>query len=407
MNIQDAKDEQEKNIQIIRDVQEYFIVTPDKAKLITQLHSNKNHVDEVKKKIMDAAREQFRIRGIVDAEQMQKICREFEEYMWGYSVIRPLLDDKRITDIATYAKDHITVKTVDGKRYSMDKIRFPTEKDYKSFIHVIALRNEVNLSSINAQQVFTDNNGHPDFKLRIDISTELVNSSGMPYMHIRKSPKSKYSTEDLVEMGAFSSEQMNYLINRFNYGQGMLIIGENNSAKTTLLNALLDKMHRNNKMLISQETDELYTNHPDALFQHLVKKNGEGGVSYSLGDLIEKGLVSDINMFIIGEIKEGSSAASLLKGSFTGGQVATTVHGPSLRGGIEKLGDYVMEETRYTFEETMRFLRTFETLVFMKDRKCIDIGKVTGWNAKKKQLDIETIHFPEERKSYELSDFCM
>ena len=181
------------------------------------------------------------------------------------------------------------------------------------------------------------------------------------------------------------------------------------SGKSTLLNALLDKADHNKKILVTQESDgELFTNpknggHPDILFQHLIQNRGEGGVNYLLGDLIEKGLVSDFNMFIIGEVKDNLSASKLLNASFTGAQAVTTLHGPDEFSGIEKMADYICQGTGYRYNEALKLLRTFETILFMKKRKLAGIAEIKGWDYKNERLLIEPAHIGEGN----LSDFLL
>lgn len=394
-----------KDIEIIQDVQEFFISDPKQSKLIIQLHTNSKN-EAIKKKVMEEAAHQFKIRQVKE-DEIPSILQDFEEYMWKYYVVEPLLNDVNITDINLYDYDHVTVRTVDNRRY-VTNILFRNEEDYRRFIRVTALKNQQNLSNINAQQVFVDATSNENYKLRIDISTELINCHGKPYMHIRKNPKKKFQIEDLVASGTMTQKEADYIVYKFNTGKGTLIVGEGNSGKTTLFNALLDKYDHNKKGLIAQESDgELFTDpktgHPDMLFQHLIRTNGEGGVEYELGDLIEKGLVSDFNLFGVGEVKDAITASKLLNASLTGTQVITTTHGPDEFAGIEKLGDYVHQGTGYSLEECLKLLRTFETVVFMDNRKVRGIAHIKGWNQDTKQLIIESVNpneisFPIEDK---------
>lgn len=398
--------EKEKMMKLIYEVQDHFINDSKDSKLMVKLHTDYEN-EATKQEILKAARREFSLRKVSE-EQMELYIHMFEEYMWRYYVIEPLINDDNITDINLYNEEHVTVLTGDNKRYVTD-VKFHDRNDYLRFIRVTALKNEVNLSHINAQQVFVDATSNEKYKMRIDISTELINCSGSPYMHIRKNPKQKYQTEDLVHMGTMSEAEMDYIIQRFNEGTGMLIVGEGNSGKSTLLNALLDKADHNKKILVTQESDgELFTDpnkdgHPDILFQHLIQNRGEGGVNYLLGDLIEKGLVSDFNMFIIGEVKDNLSASKLLNASFTGAQAVTTLHGPDEFAGIEKMADYVCQGTGYRYAEALKLLRTFETIVFMKKRKLAGIAEIKGWDYKNERLLIE----PADIMKGNLSDFLL
>lgn len=388
----------------IYEVQDHFINDPKDSKLMIKLHTDYNN-DMIKQEILKIAKNEFILRK-VRKEDLDDYVSAFETYMWKYYIIEPLLQNPEITDINLYNENHVTILTGDNQR-SVSDVKFHDRKDYERFIRVTALKNEVNLSNVNAQQVFVDGTSNEKYKLRIDISTEFLNCSKVPYMHIRKNPKTKYQTEDLVRMSVMSEEEMNFIIERFNNGSGMLIVGEGNSGKSTLLNALLDKANRNKKILVAQESDgELFSNyenggHPDILFQHLVKNNGEGSIQYKLGDLIEKGLVSDFNMFVIGEIKDGDAAAMLLNASFTGAQAVATLHGPDEIAGIEKAADYICQGSRYKYKEALKYLRTFETIVFMKKRKLGGIASIQGWDARKEELIIKQVQIrPKKLKDY-------
>lgn len=389
------------NMQYIYEVQEHFITNTKDAKLLVKLHTNYNN-DSVKNEILKIAQNEFLLRK-VKHDEMEAYLNAFETYMWKYYKIEPLLESDEYTDIALYAYDHVTVRTVDNQRIVTD-IRFEDEKDFDRFIRVTALKNEVQLSAVNALKVFVDTTSNDKYKLRIDISTEFVNCSGNKYMHIRKNPKEKYQTEDLVTMGVMSQEEMDYIVDRFNNGSGLLISGQGNSGKSTLFNALLDKLSHDKKALIVQESDgELFTDpnnggHPDILFQKLVMAGAEGGVEYGLGDLVEKGLVSDFNLIGIGEIKDAKAAAKLLNASFTGHQVVTTCHGPDEFAAIEKLADYLHQGTGYSINECLKMLRTFETIIFMKNRKLGGISHIKGWDNEKKQLIIEPVTFHNANK---------
>ncbi len=390
----------------IYEVQDHFINDPKDSKLMVKLHTDYNdHM--VKKEILKIARNEFLLRKL-DAEKADAYVAAFEEYMWRYYIIEPLIENPEITDINLYNENHVTVRTVDNQRKIAD-VRFHDRKDYERFIRVTALKNEINLSNINAQQVFVDSTSNDKYKLRVDISTEFLNCSRIPYMHIRKNPKKKFQTEDLVRLNVMTEEEMSYIIQKFNEGSGMLIVGEGNSGKSTLLNALLDKADHNKKILVAQESDgELFTDyqdggHPDILFQHLVKNSGEGSVQYGLGELIEKGLVSDFNMFIIGEVKDSLSAAKLLNASFTGAQAVTTLHGPDEFAGIEKMADYICQGTGYRYLEALKLLRTFETVVFMKNRKLGGIAEISGWNVAKEELIIN----PARIRKRKITDFLV
>ena len=260
--------------------------------------------------------EEFLLRGKVPEDKIPIIIERFNKYVWGYYILDDLINDESISDIKVINEKNIRIKR-NGKRFSSG-LQFKNAKDYKNFVSSVAVKNKTNLSDINAIQTFTDKVTNPNSILRFNISSELVNSSGLPYLHIRKIPKVKRTKEELISLGMFDEKTADYLIDRLINGEGMFFTGKGASGKTTLMNFLIDYIPSNKSGLAIQENEELFSEtHPDIMFQHLVESRGEGKIKYTLRDLTINGLLTDLDYFIIGEIK-GGEAADFLNASYTG-----------------------------------------------------------------------------------------
>ena len=130
-------------------------------------------------------------------EKQADLLKEFEQYVFGYSRLSPLMDDGSISDIRVVSHDCIRIKR-EGKRMDAG-IAFASEKEYRQFIDYIATRNQVNISNLNAIQRFTDTESHPDFIFRFTLSMPIVNTYSEPYLCIRKVPKNFPMMAQLVE----------------------------------------------------------------------------------------------------------------------------------------------------------------------------------------------------------------
>ena len=318
----------------------------------------------------------------------EKVMSAFEEYIFGYSRLSPLIDDKAVSDIRVIGYDNIRVKR-EGQR--MDGgVSFRSEKEYRQFIDYIATKNQVNISNLNAIQRFTDNESHPDFILRFTLSMPLVNTYNEPYLCIRKVPKKFPMMTDLIEKKMLDRETAELLIQRFRQGS-TLICGGNSSGKTTLLNALKETLPDDMAILVTQQADELTTRfHPDMMFLHSLPQTTESRVNYDLEHISIAGLTMDVDFFIIGEVK-GAEALYLLNAAYTGQLCAATIHAPSADRAPDKLVDYAMYESRYTRDELMKMMDCFQTLIFMEHYKVKQILACTGWNAERKSLNYERI----------------
>lgn len=341
-----------------------------------------------KEAFLQEAAEHLRHRGQTDAESAKQILEAFEQYIFGYSKLSVLIDDKSISDIRVISYDNIRVKR-EGRR--MDSgISFSSEKEYRQFIDYVATKNQVNISNLNAIQRFTDTDSHPDFILRFTLSMPLINTYSEPYLCIRKVPRFFPQIRELIDRQMMSEDTAKLLVQRFRQGS-TIICGGNSSGKTTLLNALKETLPDNMAVLVTQQADELTTlYHPDMMFLHSLPGTTESRVSYDLKHISIAGLTMDVDYFIIGEIK-GEEALYLLNAACTGQLCAATIHASSADKAADKLVDYAMYDSRYSRDELMRMMDCFQTFVFMERYKVRQIYICQGWNEKRRSLVYERV----------------
>lgn len=324
----------------------------------------------------------------MSSKQQDRLLQSFEQYVFGYSILSPLIDDADVSDIRVVAYDNVRIKRL-GRRMDAG-VSFASEKEYRQFIDYVATKNQVNVSNVNAIQRFTDNDSHPDFILRFTVSMPLVNTYDQPYLCIRKVPKDFPMLKKLMEREMLSRETAELLALRFRSGS-TLICGGNSSGKTTLLNALKETLPDNMAVLVTQQADELTTMyHPDMMFLHSLPGAGESQVNYDLKDISIAGLTMDVDFFIIGEVK-GEEALYLLNAAYTGQLCAATIHAPSAEKALEKLVDYCLYESKYSRDELMKMMDCFQTVVFMEHYKVREIFACTGWDRETRDLKYERL----------------
>ena len=322
------------------------------------------------------------------AKQQERLLQSFEQYVFGYSILSPLIDDADVSDVRVVAYDNVRIKRL-GRRMDAG-VSFASEKEYRQFVDYVATKNQVNVSNVNAIQRFTDNDSHPDFILRFTVSMPLVNTYDQPYLCIRKVPKDFPMLKKLTEREMLSWETAELLTLRFRSGS-TLICGGNSSGKTTLLNALKETLPDNMAVLVTQQADELTTmHHPDMMFLHSLPGAGESQVNYDLKDISIAGLTMDVDFFIIGEVK-GEEALYLLNAAYTGQLCAATIHAPSADKALEKLVDYCLYESKYSRDELMKMMDCFQTVVFMEHYKVKQIFACTGWDRETRDLKYERL----------------
>ena len=318
------------------------------------------------------------------SEDMEaKVFKNFAQFLWSYDVLDELIDDPTISDIKCISWDIVRIKR-QGKRMTSD-VKFRSKEHYNRFVEHAAIKNKVSISDQNALQNFVDKSSNPHAILRFNISTKFVNSTEAPYLHIRKIPKTKYTLQQLIDAGMAQKETFDYLIKAAGERDGMLFTGKGASGKTTMMNFLIDYIPHSYSGLVIQENEELFSDHPDLMFQHTVMNRGEGKIQYDLKDLARNGLLVDLDYFIIGEIK-GGEALYMLNAAYTGHRCWASVHGASSTEAINKLVDYIKYASDYTREEAMQMLTHINTVIFMKSFHVKEIAEVVGWDDDKKRL---------------------
>lgn len=321
---------------------------------------------------------------------IEGVIEQFEKFIWGYHVLEDLINDPTISDIKVMDENNIRIKR-HGKRMDATGIHFKSKQDYKQFVDYVAVKNAKNISDIAAIQTFTDKTSNENFILRFNITTEYVNSHDLPYLQIRKIPKKKYTMEDLINYKMMDRKTADYLIDKASNGSGIVFCGKGASGKTSAMNALIEHIPHDKSGLVIQENEELFSHtHPELMFQHVVTNKGEGKIRYTLKDLAINGLLTDIDYFIIGEIK-GGEALYLLNASYTGARCWTSIHSNNSTQALDKLADYVKYESDYSKADILNMLTSLNTIVFMKDFKVAEISEVKGWNPEKQVIEYERI----------------
>lgn len=369
-------------------VLDYFI--HQQGHILMRMQMNRQDT-RIRNEVLAIARDQFALLKI-EKKDIERYLGEFEKYVWGYYILNELIDARTISDIKCYAYDHIRIKK-NGKRQDAE-VKFRNEEDFRRFVSMVATKNEINVSNVNAIQRFADYTSNPDFILRFNISTAWLNMSDVPFIHIRKTPKKKKSVAELVRRRFMTAEQAEYLCDKARNASGMYFTGKGGAGKTTLINALLEVIPPDKSVGVMQEEDELFSStHPDMLFQHVREVQGEGKIQYDMERLARNGLKLDLDYYILSEIT-GCEAAAFSIASYTGHICWASGHGQNPRDGLMKLADYVKLATGHDYNDCLKMLTGIEVCVFLKDWQVHSIEEVTGYDAVNGSLIMRKVELP-------------
>ena len=321
----------------------------------------------------------------------------FCEAVFGYYVLTPLILSKEVSDIKILAYDHIVVKA-NGQRYLTD-ISFYSEEDYRTWYDRILRIHRLGKTEEYALNHCTDRKGVDAFYLRIDVQLSCITSTEINNLHIRKMPKEKLSWEYLKDNGMLDDEAMDYLKDRILGGYGFLISGRGGSGKSTLLNNMLDWIPFDESVLVSQESDELYSNvHPQIQFEHTmtIRKN-DVVTDFTLEDELRLGLLQDIDNFVIGEIKGGEALYVFTTAMSTGARFFGTIHSNDARTSVRRLVQCARYVSDYPMETLEEMLSAMPFVLIHMSRFSIDeIVEIEGWDAKAGKLIFHEVYRKEQ-----------
>ena len=332
----------------------------------------------------------------VDVGGRKKLLEMFSNSVFGYYVLTPLILSKEVSDIKVLDYDHIVIKA-NGDRYLTD-VKFYSEEDYRTWFDRILRIHRLGRGEEFSLNHCTDRKGVDAFYLRIDVQLSSITSTEKNNIHIRKMPKEKLSWEYLKENGMLTDEHMDYIKDRILAGYGFLISGRGGSGKSTLLNNMLDWIPFDQSILVSQESDELYSNvHPQIQFEHtMTVRKGNVVTDFSLEDELRLGLLQDIDNFVIGEIKGGEALHVFTTAMSTGARFFGTIHSNDAVSSVRRLAQcarYVSDYPMETLEEMLSIMPF--TLIHMSHFSIDEIVEIDGWDAKNRRLIYRKVYVKE------------
>ena len=157
---------------------------------------------------------------------------------------------------------------------------------------------------------------------------------------------------------------------------------------------MIDWIPFNQSVLVSQESDELYSNeHPQIQFEHTmeVRKN-DNLTDFSLEDELRLCLLQDIDNFIIGEIKGGEALYVFTTAMSTGARFFGTIHSNNAASSVTRLAQcarYISDYPMETLEEMLTVMPF--VLIHMSHFSIDEILEIEGWDDKSKKLKFSEV----------------
>ncbi|OCN01027.1 hypothetical protein A7X67_01530 [Clostridium sp. W14A] len=307
---------------------------------------------------------------------VQRLYRETSEY----SFLTPYIDFtiKNVENIDICGPDNVWIKYSDG-REEQSKEHFFSAKHAGDILNRILERNSIHMD--NQRPLVR---GHIGKKIRITVNGgggTLDDDIGIT-ANIRFVNPNGLTGETLIQNKTLNAQMMDLLINGYRYGLSMVLSGEQDAGKTTLISIIMSCAVPNDKKLytIEYETREFdqvkYDENGNSINKviHTVTRYSDDPKSAITPQmLLEHGLTMNFDYGCMAEIK-GPEAFETMEAAETGHPFIATTHAETAQDIPNRLVTLALMKGYNLSEKTLYYLmaRAFPILFYeqkMRDGK--------------------------------------
>ena len=289
-------------------------------------------------------------------EEALRILREFEE--WG--PLHGLLEDEKVSEIIVNGPENILFEKDGQLHYWGD--HFASLKTFEHFIQRVMLESKV---FVDLERPMVDGR-FLDFRLHL-LSSELTRSHAV--MSLRRHPRNPWNFDRLTQGDWAEPEEIETLKRMLEQKENFLVVGVTGSGKTSVLNACLQALPQNERVVLIEDTQELSLPN-GASTRLLTRKEGRGSLPpVDQMELLRQSLRMRPDRICMGEIR-GPEAKDLLMALSTGhaGSFAT-LHAQDPQQALLRLEMLIQLGAPFWSLEAIR------SLIFLSLQKIVVVGR--------------------------------
>ncbi len=247
-----------------------------------------------------------RIAHLIDEQAKELDLREqirLREEFDGTGPLAPLFDDPEVTEILVNSMDQIWFEK-NGSLHALPD-RFATDLTFENFIERVCQEARVQVS---LERPFCDGNFRG---FRLHLASGAL-TQGSPVITLRRQNKAPWTFESLEKQGWSTPQAICILQKWIAAKKNFLIIGETGSGKTSVLNACLQEVPSNQRMVCLEDTSELILPNP-ASARLMTRIDSQGLLpAIDLTELLRQSLRMRPDRLIVGEVRSGEAKDLLL-----------------------------------------------------------------------------------------------
>ncbi len=268
--------------------------------------------EEIHKKLEHIFRQQknnfkYRWKEDFSNESSSDLIR-IENEISGFGPLSELIEDPDICEILV--NDYNTIYFEKNAQLLKSNDHFYSEQTYNSFLDRLAQRCN---SCLSSEQPFLEAQIH---QLRITIIFGDI-SRGSHLLSIRKQPKYLWSLERLREKKFLNEKQLKIITHILNQKKNFIVVGGTNSGKTSFLQALLQHINKQERIVIIEDTQELRLPNDSSISLRTRSSSSTSLIEVNMDELLKRALRLRPDRLLIGEIR-GPEARALLMALATG-----------------------------------------------------------------------------------------
>lgn len=217
---------------------------------------------------------------------------------------------------------------------------------------------------------------------------ELPDIVDVPIFNIRKHARTVFTLDDYVRQGTMTERQREVILQGIQNNENIIAAGGTSSGKTTLLNAILDKVSdTGDRLVIIEDTPELQCNAPN----HVRLKTQKPYID--MNELLRMSLRLSPRRIVVGEVR-GKEALTLLKAWNTGHDGGcATLHSDSALESLYRLEQMISEISVSPQQRTIG--QAVGMVIYIKKdgvkRKVSEIIRVKKYNPQSQEYEIEQV----------------
>lgn len=319
----------------------------------------------------------------LDEDVEDHLAQAVFDALFGLGRLQRLLEDPELTDIHVNGCDSVHVRYRDGNRREVEPIA-DTDDELIDVVRLAATRFGRSEHRFDAAA--------PELNLQLPDGSRLfavMAVSGRPSIAIRIHHLQKVTLADLRGLGMFEEAVEAFLAASVHSRQNLVIGGEINVGKTTLLRALGHLLPPDERIVTIEDNLELGFDrfpelHRDVVALEERRPNVEGHGAISLGDEVRWALRMDPDRVIVGEVR-GDEILPMLNAMSHGNDGSMcTIHANSSKGIFEKLALYALQTPQRLDREATNLLvaNSIDFAIFLdRDREgryVSSIREITG-----------------------------